>query len=63
VVGGLIAGVGASAWHAIREGAWASPVAAVVFGGLIAAGVTGAYLLGLEPLRLLRSPGVTTRTN
>ena len=63
VVGGLIAGVGASAWHAIREGAWASPGAAVVFGGLIAAGVTGAYMLGLEPLRLLRSPGVTTRTN
>ena len=63
VVGGLIAGVGASVWHAIREGAWASPGAAVVFGGLIAIGVTGAYLLGLEPLRLLRSPRVTTRTN
>ncbi len=63
VIGGLIAGVGASTWHAIREGAWASPGAAVVFGGLIAAGVTGAYLLGLEPLRLLRSPRVTTRTN
>jgi hypothetical protein len=63
VVGGLIAGVGASAWHAFREGAWASPGAAVVFGGLIAIGVSGVYLLGLEPLRLLRSPGVTTRTN
>jgi hypothetical protein len=63
IVGGLIAGVGASVWHAIREGAWASPGAAVVFGGLIAIGVTGVYLLGLEPLRLLRSPSVTTRTN
>ena len=62
VLGGVVAGIGASAWHAIREGAWASPVAAVVFGGLIALGVTGAYLLTLEPLRLLRSPGATTRT-
>ena len=63
VVGGLVAGVGASAWHAFREGAWASPGAAILFGGLIAIGVTGAYLLGLEPLRLVRSPEVTTRTN
>lgn len=61
VAGGLVVGVAASIWHAIREGAWASPVAAVVFGGLFAIGVTGAYLLGLEPLRLVRSPLVSTR--
>lgn len=63
VVGGLVAGVGASVWHALREGAWASPAAAVLFAGLFAVGVTGAYLLSLEPLRLVRPPGVTTRTN
>ena len=42
-------------WHAFREGAWASPIAAVLFGGLMAIGVIGAYLVFLEPLRLVRA--------
>lgn len=54
VVGAVVAGAGAIAWHAVREGAWASPVAAMVFGGLMAVGVIGPYLLCLEPLRLVR---------
>jgi hypothetical protein len=57
VVGGAVAGVGAVAWHAIREGPWASPGVAAVFGGLMAVGVLGAYLVALVPLRLLRAPG------
>jgi hypothetical protein len=52
-----LAGIGAIVWHAFREGAWASPVAAAVFGGLMALGVIGAYLVGLEPLRLIRASG------
>lgn len=51
---GIAAGVGAVVWHAIREGAWASPAAAVLFGTLMAVGVIGAYLVCLGPLRLLR---------
>jgi hypothetical protein len=50
-----LAGLGAVIWHAIREGAWASPGAAALFGGLIALAVIGPYLLGLGPLRLVRS--------
>ena len=44
------------AWHAIREGPWASLGAAVVFGILIASGVLAVYLGTLGPLRLLRPP-------
>ena len=49
-----MAGVGAVVWHAFREGAWASPTAAMLFGGLMAIGVIGPYLVFLEPLRLVR---------
>ncbi len=45
VLGAGVAGLGAILWHAFREGAWASPIAAAVFGGLIALGVIGAYLV------------------
>ena len=54
VLGALVAGVGAVVWHAFREGAWASPTAAMLFGGLMAIGVIGPYLVFLEPLRLVR---------
>ena len=54
IVGALAAGVGAVVWHAFREGAWASPSAAMLFGGLMAIGVIGPYLVFLEPLRLVR---------
>ena len=57
VVGGAVAGIGAVAWHAIREGPWVSPAVAALFGALMAVGVLGAYLVGLVPLRLLRAPG------
>jgi hypothetical protein len=57
VVAAALAGVGAIVWHAFREGAWASPWAAAVFGGLMALGVIGAYLVGLVPLRLVRPSG------
>lgn len=56
VVAGVVAGFGAIAWHAFREGPWVSEAVALFFGALMAAGVCGAYLLGLGPLRLLRSP-------
>ena len=56
LLGGAAAGIGAIAWHAVREGPWASPVAAAIFGSLMAFGVTGAYLVCLTPLRLLRTP-------
>ena len=55
IVGALAAGVGAVVWHAFREGAWASPTAAMLFGGLMAVGVIGPYLVFLEPLRLVRA--------
>jgi len=55
-VGGAAAGLAAVVWHAIREGPWASPVAAAVFGALMAIGVIGAYLICLGPLRLVRRP-------
>ena len=54
VLGGVAAGVAAVAWHAVREGPWASPAAAALFGTLMAIGVAGAYLVCLAPLRLLR---------
>lgn len=56
ILGGAAAGVAAVAWHAIREGPWASPVAAAVFGILTTLGVAGAYFVCLAPLRLLRTP-------
>jgi hypothetical protein len=43
-------------WHAIREGPWASPVAALIFGSLPAVGILAIYLATLAPLRLLRPP-------
>ena len=42
-------------WHAIREGPWASPVAAVVFGLFPLVGILAIYLATLDPLRLLRA--------
>lgn len=54
LLGGMAAGVAAVAWHALREGPWDSPAVALLFGGLMAVGVAGSYLLCLEPLRLLR---------
>jgi len=56
LVGGATAGIAAVAWHAIREGPWASLGAATIFGTLMAVGVAGAYLLCLAPLRLVRKP-------
>jgi hypothetical protein len=52
-VAGAIAFV---AWHAFREGPWASPAAALVFGSLPAIGILAIYLVTLAPLRLLRPP-------
>jgi hypothetical protein len=57
LLGAVIAALGAVAWHALREGPWASPAAAAIFGTLMAIGVGGAYLLCLEPLRILRPAG------
>jgi hypothetical protein len=50
------AALGFVAWHAVVEGAWASPVVAVIVGTLMAAGVLGIYLGTVVPLRLLRPP-------
>jgi len=52
----LAAALALDAWHAIREGPWASPGVAVVFGILMASGVLAIYLGTLRPLRLLRPP-------
>jgi hypothetical protein len=41
-------------WHAFREGAWASPFAAVFFGAFPLVGILAIYLATLAPLRLLR---------
>ena len=41
-------------WHAIREGPWASPIAAIVFGMFPLVGILAIYLVTLAPLRLLR---------
>ena len=54
LLGALVAGVGAIAWHAFREGAWNSVGVAVLFGALMVLGVAASYLLCLGPLRLLR---------
>jgi hypothetical protein len=56
VLGALLAAIAGIVWHAVREGAWASPAAALLFGGVMAAFVIAAYLLCLEPLRLVRAP-------
>jgi hypothetical protein len=52
----LAAAIAFDAWHAIREGPWAAPGVAVIFGVLMASGVLAAYLGTLGPLRLLRPP-------
>jgi hypothetical protein len=56
VVLALAAAVAFDAWHAIREGPWASGAVAVIFGVLLASGVLAIYLGTLGPLRLLRPP-------
>jgi hypothetical protein len=43
------------AWHAVVEGAWASPIVPLVVGALMAVGVLGIYLGTVIPLRLVRS--------
>ncbi len=63
ILGSVAAGVAAVAWHALREGPWASPAAAAFFGLLMAVGVAVAYLLCLGPLRLLRPPSEPRRTS
>jgi hypothetical protein len=54
VLGAALAGIAGVVWHAFREGAWASPAAALLFGGVMAVFVIAPYLLCLEPLRLVR---------
>ena len=61
VLGAAVAGVAAVAWHAVREGPWASPAAAAIYGLLMAIGVGGAYLLFLVPLRIVRRPIASDR--
>jgi hypothetical protein len=56
VLGAVLAGSAGVVWHAFREGAWASPAAALLFGGVMAVFVIAPYLLCLEPLRLVRAP-------
>jgi hypothetical protein len=51
----VISGVLVVVWHAIREGAWASPVAAAIYGGLFVGILLIAYLALIGPLRVLRS--------
>jgi hypothetical protein len=51
------AAVAFDAWHAVVEGAWASPVVALIVGTLMAVGVLGIYLGTVVPLRLLRPAG------
>jgi hypothetical protein len=50
------AAIAFDAWHAVREGPWASPAVAAIFGLLLASGVLAIYLGTLGPLRLLRPP-------
>jgi hypothetical protein len=59
VLGALVAGIAAIAWHTLREGAWASPAPAALFGALMSVGVITPYLLCLEPLRLVRAADPT----
>jgi hypothetical protein len=49
------AAVGAVAWHSVREGAWASPGAALIYGGILMTILLVAYGLLIGPLRVLRS--------
>ena len=51
----LAAASAAVIWHDIREGAWASPAAALLYGGILAAILLVAYGLLVVPLRVLRS--------
>lgn len=57
---GVVLAIAAAAafdmWHAVVEGAWASPIVPLIFGSLIGVGVLGIYLGTVVPLRLLRSP-------
>jgi hypothetical protein len=55
IVLALASAVAFVVWHEIREGPWASPVAALIFGLLPAIGILVIYLLTLRPLRLLRA--------
>jgi hypothetical protein len=50
----LAAAVAFVAWHAFREGPWASPAAALIFGSIPAVGILATYALTVVPLRLLR---------
>jgi hypothetical protein len=59
VFGIALALAGATAlvvWHAVREGPWASPAVAVLFGALVAVGILVIYVATVSPLRLLRPP-------
>jgi hypothetical protein len=51
------AGLAYAQWHAIVEGAWASPFVAVLFTVLTAGGVLAVYVATLGPLRLIRPAG------
>jgi hypothetical protein len=57
VVLAVAAAFGFDVWHALVEGGWSSPAAAVTFGVLAGLGVLGIYLAMLTPLRLLRPVG------
>lgn len=52
----LAGGLAFVMWHALREGPWATPGAALIFGSLAGIGILGAYAITLVPLRLLRPP-------
>ena len=52
----LAGGLAFVIWHAFREGPWATPGAALIFGSLAGIGILGAYGITLVPLRLLRPP-------
>ena len=54
LVASLAAAIAAVTWHAIRDGAWANPTAAMVYGGLLATVLLTAYGLLIGPLRVLR---------
>jgi hypothetical protein len=51
----LVAGVLAVVWHAVREGDWASPAAALIYGGILVGILLVAYLALIGPLRVLRA--------
>ncbi len=55
VVLAIAVAVAFDAWHALAEGAWASPIVPLVVGALMAVGVLGIYVGTVVPLRLLRS--------